>query len=89
MIETVATGVTEERPEWVVSTCKSQAEPIIEQGKHDSYETAVRWLRRAGEAAQAADQLEEWREYVERLRDEHYQKYKLRPMLEELLEDID
>ena len=89
VIETVVMGVTEERPEWVLSTCKAQAEPIIEQGKHDSYETAVRWLRRAGEAAQAADQLEDWREYVETLRDEHYQKYKLRPMLEELLEDID
>jgi uncharacterized Zn finger protein len=89
VIETVVTGVTEERPEWVLSTCKAQAEPIIEQGKHDSYETAVRWLRRAGEAAQAADQLEEWREYVETLRDEHYQKYKLRPMLEKLLENID
>ena len=88
VIETVVTGVTEERPEWVVSTCKTQAEPIIEQGKHDSYETAVRWLRRAGEAAQAADRLEDWREYVETLRDEHYQKYKLRPMLEDLLEDI-
>jgi uncharacterized Zn finger protein len=89
VIETVVTGVTEERPEWVLSTCKAQAEPIIEQGKQNSYETAVRWLRRAGEAAQAADQLEEWREYVKTLRDEHYQKYKLRPMLEELLEDID
>ena len=89
VIETVVTGVTEERPEWVLSTCKAQAEPIIEQGKHNSYETAVRWLRRAGEAAQTADQLEEWREYIKTLRDEHYQKYKLRPMLEELLEDID
>ena len=88
VIETVVTAVTEQRPQWVISTCKSQAEPIIEQGKHDSYETAVRWLRRAGEAAQAADELEAWREYVETTRDDHYQKYKLRPMLEDLLEEF-
>ena len=86
VIEIVVEAVIEERPQWVISTCKAQAEPIVEQGKHDSYETAVRWLRRAGEAAQAADELEEWREYVETMRDEHYQKYKLRPMLDDLLE---
>jgi len=86
VIEPVVEAVIEERPQWVISTCKAQAEPIVEQGKHDSYETAVRWLRRAGEAAQAADQLAEWREYVETMRDEHYQKYKLRPMLDDLLE---
>jgi uncharacterized Zn finger protein len=86
VIEPVVEAVIVERPDWVISTCKAQAEPIVEQGKHDSYETAVRWLRRAGEAAQAADQLAEWREYVETMRDEHYQKYKLRPMLDDLLE---
>lgn len=88
VIEPVVEAVIEERPDWVISTCKAQAEPIVEQGKHDSYETAVRWLRRAGEAAQAADQLAEWREYVETMRDEHYQKYKLRPMLDDLLEEF-
>jgi uncharacterized Zn finger protein len=88
VIEPVVEAVIEERPQWVISTCKSQAEPIVEQGKHDSYETAIRWLRRAGQAAQAADELAEWREYVETMREEHYQKYKLRPMLDDLLEEF-
>jgi uncharacterized Zn finger protein len=88
VIEPVVEAVIEERPDWVISTCKAQAEPIVEQGKHDSYETAVRWLRRAGEAAQAAEELEEWHEYIETMRDEHYQKYKLRPMLDDLLEEL-
>jgi uncharacterized Zn finger protein len=88
VIEPVVAGVKTERPDWTIETCKAQAEPIIEQGKHDSYATAVRWLRQAGEAAQAAGQLEDWREYVEGLRDDHYKKYKLRPMLEELLEEF-
>ncbi|MEF8783935.1 MAG: SWIM zinc finger family protein [Haloarculaceae archaeon] len=88
VIEPVVEAVIEERPQWVIETCKSQAEPIVEQGKHDSYDTAVRWLGRAGEAAQVADELEEWREYVETMRDDHYQKYKLRPMLDDLLEEF-
>ncbi|EMA48063.1 SWIM zinc finger family protein [Halococcus salifodinae] len=88
VIEPVVEAVVEERPHWAISTCKSQAEPIIENGQHDSYGTAVRWLRRAGTAAQAADELDEWREYVETMRDNHYPKYKLRPMLDELLEEF-
>jgi uncharacterized Zn finger protein len=86
--EPVVEAVVEERPQWVISTCKSQAVPIIENGQHDSYKTAVRWLRRAGQAAQAADELDDWREYVETMRDDHYSKYKLRPMLDELLEEF-
>ncbi|MFC4986875.1 SWIM zinc finger family protein [Saliphagus infecundisoli] len=88
VIEPTVEALIEERPQWVIRTCKSQAEPIVEQGQHDSYRTAVRWLRRAGKAAQAADELDEWREYVETMRDEHYQKYKLRPMLDDLLEEL-
>ncbi|WP_165874782.1 SWIM zinc finger family protein [Natrarchaeobius oligotrophus] len=85
VVETVVEKVTAHRPQWVIRTCKSNAEPIVEQGKHDSYETAVRWLRYAGEAAQEADELDEWHEYVETMREKHYRKYKLRPMLDDLL----
>jgi uncharacterized Zn finger protein len=86
VVEPVVDAVLEERPQWAISACKTQAEPIIDNGQHDRYRTAVRWLERAGTAAQAADELDEWRDYVENLRDDHYRKYKLRPMLEELLE---
>jgi len=88
VLEPVVEAVLEARPEWAIETCKSQAEPIIETGKHDNYETAVRWLRRAGEAARVADNLDEWRDHVETIREEHYRKYKLRPMLDDLLEEF-
>lgn len=88
VIEPVVEAVIEERPQWVITMCKSQAEPIVERGQHNSYDTAVRWLRRAGEAARVADDLDEWREYVETMREDHYQKYKLRPMLDDLLEEF-
>ncbi|MFP9193716.1 SWIM zinc finger domain-containing protein [Natrialbaceae archaeon A-CW1-1] len=86
VVEPVVEAVLDERPQWAISVCKEQAEPIIEQGKHDSYRTAVHWLERAGKAARASGELDEWRAYVKEIKDEHYRKYKLRPMLEDLLE---
>lgn len=88
VVEPVVEAVLKERPQWAISACKDQAEPIIEQGQHDSYRTAVRWLERAGKAARAAGEVNEWRGYIENLRDEHYRKYKLRPMLDDLLEEF-
>lgn len=88
VVEPVVDAVWEERPDWVIDVCKEQAEPIIEEGQSDRYRHAVRWLEKAGKAAQAAGKLDEWCAYVEDLRDEQYRKYKLRPMLEDLLEEF-
>jgi len=88
VVEPVVEAVWEEHPHWTIDACKKQAEPIIEEGQSQRYRHAVDWLERAGKAARAAGKLEEWRAYVEELRNEHYRKYKLRPMLEDLLEDF-
>ena len=88
MVEPVAEAVWEEHPEWTIDACKAQAEPIIEEGQSQRYRHAVDWLETAGNAAEAAGELDEWRTYVEELRDDHYRKYKLRPMLEELLKEF-
>ncbi len=87
VIEPVVDAVLEERPEWVMEVCKEQAEPIIEQGKYEQYHSAVQWLEKAGKAAQVAGERDEWRAYVEDSIDRHSRKYKLVPMLEELLDD--
>ena len=89
VVEPVADAVFEEYPQWTIDACKAQAEPIIEEGKSQRYRHAVDWLETAGNAADAADELDDWRGYVQDLRDDHYQKYKLRPMLEELLEEFE
>jgi uncharacterized Zn finger protein len=88
VVEPVVEAVWEDRPEWTIEVCKDQAEPIIEQGESDRYRHAVQWLRYAGKAAQATGELDAWRDYVETLRDDHYRKYKLRPMLEDLLDEF-
>jgi len=88
VVEPVVEAVWDDRPEWTIAACKDQAEPIIEEGQSDRYRHAVQWLRYAGKAAQAGDDLGAWREYVEALRDDHYRKYKLRPMLDDLLDEF-
>jgi len=89
VVEPVAEAVWEDHPQWTIDACKEQAEPIIEEGQSQRYRHAVDWLETAGKAAEIAGELDDWRAYVENLRDEHYQKYKLRPMLEELLEEFE
>lgn len=88
VVEPVVEDVWKDHPHWTIDACKEQAEPIIEEGQSQRYHHAVNWLEIAGKAAEAAGVLDEWRTYAEDLRDEHYQKYKLRPMLEELLEEF-
>jgi len=88
VVEPVVEAVWEEHPRWTIDACKEQAEPIIEEGQSQRYRHAVDWLEYAGKAAQASGNLDEWCAYMEDLRDEHYQKYKLRPMLEDLLEEF-
>lgn len=88
VVEPVVEEVWEEHPHWTINACKEQAEPIIEEGQSQQYQHAVQWLETAGKAARVAGELDEWHAYVEDLKDEHYQKYKLRPMLEDLLEEF-
>jgi uncharacterized Zn finger protein len=72
----------------VRNLARPQSYDRIEEGHSQRYRHAVQWLETAGKAAQAAGELDEWRAYVEDLRDEHYRKYELRLMLEDLLEDF-
>lgn len=89
VVEPVADTVWDKRPQWTIDACKAQAEPIIEEGESQRYRHAVDWLATAGKAANAAGELDEWRAYVQDLRNDHYRKYKLRPMLDELLEEFE
>jgi uncharacterized Zn finger protein len=88
VVEPVVEAVWETYPHWTIDVCKAHAEPIIEEGQSQRYRHAVQWLETAGKAARAADELEQWRAYVEAIKDDHHRKYKLRPMLEDLLAEF-
>jgi len=83
-IERVARAAVATRPDWVVRTCRSQAERIMDAAKAQSYGYAIRWLEIARDAYGVLDQSKEWQVYLQGLIAEHARKYKLRPMLEKL-----
>ncbi|HEY8883877.1 MAG TPA: SWIM zinc finger domain-containing protein, partial [Chloroflexota bacterium] len=83
-IERVARAAVATRPDWVVRTCRSQAERIMDAAKAQSYGYAIRWLEIARDAYGGLDQSKEWQVYLQGLIAEHARKYKLRPMLEKL-----
>lgn len=59
VVEPVVDAVWEYRPQWTISACKEQAEPIIEDGQSDRYRHTIQWLETAGKVARAAGELDE------------------------------
>ena len=84
LIDQVVDAAIELNPEWVIQTCRRQAEPIIKGGKAQYYDHAVRWLGKARDAYRIADKQQEWHTYLEDMIDRHGRKYKLLPMLKTL-----
>jgi uncharacterized Zn finger protein len=84
VVEQVADAALESRPEWVIHTCRAQAERIMDEGKSKYYHHAAEWLRRGRTAALAAGQVAEWRAYMDGIIAQHKRKYSLVPLLEPL-----
>jgi uncharacterized Zn finger protein len=84
LVARVADAAIETHPEWVIETCRRQAEEIMNQGRSSDYDEAVDWLAKVQEAHLGAGREEEWLAYLEELIEHHQRKYKLRPMLEDL-----
>jgi uncharacterized Zn finger protein len=84
LVARVADAAIESHPNWVIQTCRRQAEVIMNQGRSRDYDEAVAWLAKVRDASLAAGREEEWRAYLEDLIADHQRKYKLRPMLEDL-----
>jgi uncharacterized Zn finger protein len=85
LAEKTADALVKHRPNWVVDLSQRHAERIADQAKADRYSYAVRWLQRARDAARVAGREPEFRAYVQQLIAKHKRKYKLVPMLEQLL----
>lgn len=74
----------ESHPDWVIETCRAEAEEIMDSGRSKYYGEAVGWPAKAGDAYLADGREEEWRAYLDELIGLHQRKYKLCPMLEDL-----
>jgi uncharacterized Zn finger protein len=84
LIARVADAAIESHPDWVIESCRKQAEGIMNKGRSKDYDEAVDWLVKVRDAYVAAGREEEWLAYLTDLIEVHQRKYKLRPMLEGL-----
>ena len=71
--------------DWVIQTCRKQAESIMDRGKSDYYYSAGKWLSKARTAYQAAGRNGEWQAYLHQLLTTHARKRNLVPILKGLL----
>ena len=81
LVARVADAAIELYPEWVIYTCRTQAEKIMDEGRSKYYAEAITWLAKARDAYLAAGREEEWQVYLDELVNRHQRKYNLRPML--------
>jgi uncharacterized Zn finger protein len=63
--------------EWVITKGKALAEDIINRGKSEYYEDAVKWLEQVKRGYHASNQQEEWRSYRQQLIEVNSKKRKL------------
>jgi uncharacterized Zn finger protein len=64
-------------PQWVITKGKAFAEDIINRGKSEYYEDAVKWLEQVKRGYLASNQQEEWRSYRQQLIEVNSKKRKL------------
>lgn len=81
VVETVADGVMQHRPEWVVKISLKHAERLMSEVKSKNYPIAAAWLKRAKQAYKLLGKTDEWKRYLE----ETKEKYKRRPALQSQL----
>jgi uncharacterized Zn finger protein len=85
LVERVADAAIQSHPDWVIRTCRQQAERIMDAAQSKYYPYAVGWLERVRAASTAAGRQDEWRQYLAGLLARHGRKYSLVPQLKRLL----
>jgi len=81
VVETVADGVMQYRPEWVAKISLKHAERLMSEAKSKNYPIAAAWLKRAKQAYKLLGKTDEWKKYL----GETKEKYKRRPALQNQL----
>lgn len=81
VVETVADGVMQHRPEWVAKISLKHAERLMSEAKSKNYPIATAWLKRVKQAYKLLGKTDEWKDYLEETRG----KYKRRSALQNQL----
>ena len=81
--DTVASAVQTHAPDRAVEIWQKLAESLINQVKPSAYEEAARYLRKASKVMSAGNKLDEWRQYLLKLRETHKRKRRLMDILDQ------
>ncbi|WP_337906904.1 hypothetical protein [Iningainema tapete] len=84
LVHRVMEAAIPHRPDWVIDNAQKRAEEIMNQGKADRYNEAVRWLQKVKAAHFQLRQQAEWTAYRSKLEADHGRKRKLMELFKEL-----
>ena len=84
LLQKVMSAVIATHAPWVIASAKERAEPIMNEGRSNHYDSAATWLGYVKSAYGASEREAEWQAYITALRDQHRRKYKLMGELEGL-----
>ncbi|WP_088892918.1 SWIM zinc finger family protein [Leptolyngbya ohadii] len=84
LVHRVMEAAISTHPDWVIEAACQRADAIMDRGKADRYDEAVKWLKQAKAAYLAAGQKAAWEAYFDRLRSFHGRKYKLMDLFKQL-----
>ena len=84
VVEIVADGVMQHRPDWVVETGKQCAQALIDTISSSRYPEAAAWLARVKKAYRVLGQGATWDAYLARLKED----YRRRPSLQRALKAL-
>lgn len=82
--ELVADALVQKRPEWVIQISKKHAGSFIAEKESKYYARAAEWLERAKKAYAHLHQQQQWKAYLNALKEE----YKRRPALQAQLKQL-
>ncbi len=82
--ELVADAVVKYRPEWVAQMSIKRAEALMVAVKSKNYPIAASWLKRAKQAYTEMGKQQEWKDYLETIKEQ----YKRRPALQAQLQQL-
>ncbi len=77
LLQKVMSAVMDTHAPWVVTTARGKAEPIMDGGRSNHYDSAAHWLGYAKTAYGASRRETEWRAYIAAIREKHKRKYRL------------
>ena len=83
LVHRVMDAALPHRPEWVLTTARNYAEPIMDAKKSERYREAIDWLKRVKAAYFQLDQQTEWTKYRTQITEKYGRLRKLMELLKQ------